>query len=119
MSADNYDIHEELPSGPRRLGRVAPAPTPVEIDIVVNGVVFGTVVPDTLKAKAQIDLERAKGALDLLRWCQTHGGISSADLPALEVELGEMPLQAIMDLIVEISAALSQAVEIPKSRGRR
>lgn len=113
------DDGEDIPAGPRRLGRVVSEVQPVYVDIVVNGVVFGTIEPTKLKARAQIDLERAKGALDLLKWCQVHGGIPEAELPALEDELGEMPLQAIMDLIVEISQALGAAVEIPKAKGRR
>lgn len=123
MSAPRFerDDQEEIPgtAGPRRLGRVVPAPEPTLIDIIVGGVVFATIDPTRLKAKAQIDLERARGALDLLKWCQNHGGVAADELAALEAELGEMPLQAIMDLIVQISTALGGAVQIPKQSGRR
>lgn len=136
MSADNYypgqDIHEELPSGPRRAGRVVPMPTPEPgqlIDIRVNGVVFGTVDPMGLKARAQIDLERVQGALHLLRWCERYGGVDNSDhsrdedgktdLDRLEDELAEMPIYAIVELAMSISAALGEAMQIPKPRGRR
>lgn len=124
MSVPRFDrdLEEERPRG-----RVVPMEQTTLIDIRVNGVAFGTIDPSRLKARAQIDLERSRGALDLLRWCRDHGGVSDqrgpngepSELEQLEDELGDMPLQAIMDLIVSISEALGASVEIPKVRPRR
>lgn len=115
------DDQEEIPGG-RQRGRVVPMqPEPsgdLLIDIRVNGVTFGTVDPMQLRAKAQIDLERIRGALDLLRWCETHAGVPAEDLPALEAELAEMPLYSIVELAQSISAALGEAMQIPKQRRR-
>lgn len=107
-----------------------PADDEPSITIRVNGVVFGVVYPRLLTARAQIDLERATGALGLLRWCATHAGVDHSDatrdpatgltdLDRLEEELAEMPLQAVMDLIVAIGEALREGVEVPKRSGRR
>lgn len=115
------DDGDEIP-GSRPRGRVVPmqAEEPgLLIDIRVNGVTFGTVDPMQLRAAAQIDLERIRGALDLLRWCETHAGVPAEDMPALEAELAEMPLYSIVELAQSISAALGEAMQLPKARGRR
>jgi hypothetical protein len=119
------DDGDDQPRG--RVVPLQPEPSALLIDIRVGGVTFGTIDPLTLKARAQLDLERARGALDLLRWCQTHAGGSGergadgepSELDRLEEELAEMPLSAVMDLIVSISGALGEAVQIPKRSGRR
>lgn len=115
------DDGDELQERPR--GRAVPRivedePTGLLIDIRVNGVTFGTVDAERLKARAQIDLERVRGALDLLRWCEQHAGVPREDLPRLEEELAEMPLRAVVELAQSISAALGEAVSVPKARRR-
>lgn len=125
------DDGDEIP-GTRPRGRVVPM-QPEEpgllIDIRVNGVTFGTIDPTQLKAKAQIDLERTMTALGLLRWCEQYGGVDNSDLTRdertgktdldrLEDELAEMPLYSIVELAQSISAALGEAMQIPKQRRR-
>lgn len=139
MSTSNYafprDDQEELPAT-RSRGRVVPIqpPQPQEeepaLDIIVNGVVFGTVYPRQLKAKAQIALERCRTALSLLTWCQVYGGVDNTDasrderngktdLDRLEDDLGEMEIGALLDLILEIGTTLGEAMQLPKRKARR
>lgn len=132
MTYDNHQEWIDRRDAPPR-GRVVPA-QPADgqllIDIRVNGVVFGTIEPTQLKARAQLDLERVRGGLDLLRWCEKYGGVDNSDesrddetaltdLGRLEEALADMPLQAIVDLAQSISAALGEAMQIPKRNGRR
>jgi hypothetical protein len=87
-----------------------------EIDIVVNGVVFGTVDVTKLKAKAQLALEDSSGVYDLLEWCKTYAGVKEENLPKLRDELGEMDIQAIVDLTLSISEAIGSAMNVPNSK---
>ncbi len=116
----------------RERGRAVPRivehePSPMLIDIRVNGVVFGTVDPEQLKARAMMDLERCQGTYDLLRWCKTHAGVSDkrgpndepSELDRLAEELAEMPLRAIRELAQSIGGALKDAVDVPKRSSRR
>lgn len=115
---------------PRQRGRVVPMQPeadPVLVQIRVNGVTFGEVDPATLKAKALIELERAMGALPLLRWLSTYAGLDDEEEDAegltardrAERELGEMNLAAVFDLAAEIAAAIGEGIQIPKARRRR
>lgn len=86
------------------------------IEIRVNGVCFGTLDPETLKARAQMDLEKVQGAYDLLRWCETHAGVAGEQRAELERQLGEMPLRAIFELAQSIAQAMAQILRVPKLR---
>jgi hypothetical protein len=88
------------------------------VAVVVNNVTFAEIDPDALTVRAQLDLERARGALDLLRWCQRHGGMSAEQIATLEEELANMPLRSVIDLTKEIGRALNQAVALPKVNGK-
>jgi hypothetical protein len=132
MSVPRFERDDGDELRPR--GRLVPVqpnddPAPLLIDIRVGGVTFGTVDPMRLKARAQIDLERVRGALDLLRWCVQYAGVDDTaasrdahgrtDRDRLEDELGEMPLSAIVELASGIAGALGEAAGIPKASRRR
>jgi hypothetical protein len=87
-----------------------------QIDIVVNGKVLGTVDVTTLKARAQFDLEDCSGVYDLLDWLVKYAGVTETDLPAIRDELGEMNVQAIVDLTMTISEAIGSAMHIPNAK---
>ena len=86
------------------------------IDIVVNGKVLGTVDTTTLKARAQFDLEDCGGVYDMLDWLVKYAGVQEADLPGIRDELGEMTVQAIVDLTLTISEAIGSAMNVPNSK---
>lgn len=123
------DMGDDRPRG--RVVPLQPEPAGLLIDIRVNGATFGTIDPLTLRARAQIDLERIFSSgtpvLDMLRWCERYGGVSAqpgpdgepSELERLEDELAEMPLTAVIDLAMGISAALGEAMSLPKQSGRR
>jgi hypothetical protein len=107
---------------PRQRGRAVPEytePTTNLVAIIVNGRQFGAVDVTTLKAKAQFQLERMQQATQLLDWLEEHAGVAKEDLPAIEAELGEMEIGAILDLTVEIGVAIGQAVQLSKAKRRR
>lgn len=117
------DGGEVIPQQPERLrGRAGPAePEPVTtlIDIRVNGRVFGQVDVTTLKAKAQFELERMTGATQLLTWLAKYAGVDTEDLPALEDELGEMPIGALLELGSAIGQAIGEAASLSKAKRQR
>lgn len=125
MPRDDGD--DDQVQGPRRAGRVVPMQPPEHeptlIAITVGGVQFGTIYPQELRARAQIDLERvmrsATPTLDMLAWCERYAGVDRADLPELEDALAEMPLGAVVEFAVGIQQALGQAMQVPKARPPR
>jgi len=134
MSSDEYgprmrylpdeEDEAEAPSGRgidngmdlRPRGRQVPARARKIVQIVVEDVVLGEVDAKELTAGAQFDLEDCNSAYDLVNWLVTYAGGSKEQAVAA---LRPMKAQALVDLLLEISTALGQAIDVPKRRARR
>lgn len=119
------DIHLARPERQRSRGRTVPDPkreSDTLVDIVVGGVVAGTVNTRTLKARAQFDLEDGINspmpARALLTWLTTYAGISERELPQIKEELAELEVGAIIDLFLEISQAIGRGMRLPNASPR-
>lgn len=134
MPRDDGDDDPAQSPAPRPRGRVVPMQPPdeepPEIPITVGGVQFGTVYPQELTARAQMDLERIyrspTPSFDMLDWCVRYGGVDNTrrdangktDRDILEDTLADMPIGAVLDLVLGTQTALGQAMTVPK-RSRR
>lgn len=97
-------------------GRAVPPRARKLVQIVVNEVVLGEVDADELTAGAQFDLEDCASAHDLIRWLVQYAGGNEKEAIAA---LRPMKAQALIDLIVEASTAIGQAISVPKRSARR
>ncbi len=100
----------------RQRGRAVPPRARKLVQIVVNDVVLGEVDADELTAGAQFDLEDCASAHDLIRWLVQYAGGNEKEAIAA---LRPMKAQALIDLIVEASTAIGQAISVPKRNARR
>lgn len=124
--AGDYNRYDDEPdavltpdsSNGRRLsrGREAPARARKLVQVVVNETVLGEIDANEITAGAQFDLEDCQTAHALVDWMVTYAG---SDRDETIKALRPMALQAIMDLLLEVSTALGQAVEVPKRNARR
>lgn len=122
FARDGGEVTPQYNPQDRLRGRAGPAeaePVTTLIDIRVNGQVFGQVDVTTLKAKAQFELERMVGATQLLTWLVNYAGVNPDDKQALEDELGEMPIGALLELGSAIGQAIGEAASLSKAKRQR
>jgi hypothetical protein len=112
---EDTEVLDLEPVAPRKRGRNAPPGTRL-VEIAIDGVVLGTVDPNELTAGAQLDLEDVQRGKHLITWLVQHAG---ADATTVEAAIRPMPARALLDLMREISAALGEALDVPKTSARR
>lgn len=101
----------------RQRGRIG-KPQPIRsrlVEIIVDGVLLGTLDPDTLTANAQFELEEAQQSIELLDWLERYAGADRAEARRI---VGAMQLTALLDLGMSIGTALGEAIKVPKPKRR-
>lgn len=119
MSDDRYEEEDLSPAHQalyRPRGRAEPeAPRARLVDIVVDGVLLGSLDPNTLTANAQFELEEASQATELLDWLARYAGANRSDVRKV---IGDMPLTSLMEIGRSIGTALGEAIKVPKPKRR-